>query len=475
MSALHTKERTVPLLHRNRRPPGSGASRLVANARQILRDPLQFLTDLTRTYGDIAFVRFLVWPIYVVNHPDFIKQVLQEHHRSYNKDNVDYRLLRPLLGKGLLTNDGAPWLHQRRLIQPTFHRQRLAAFGSLMTEATEAMLERWERCAERGEVLDVAAEMMRLTLRIIGQALFSLDLSEEATTVGQALRSANDYLRAPFPPLFVPTPRNRRLQAALRRLDALVYDLIATRWQSQQDPPDLLSVLLAVRDEETGEGMDDRQVRDEVVTLLLAGHETTAVALCWTWYLLAQHQECEQLLHAEVDAVLGGRLPTVEDLPRLPYCRMVIKEALRLYPPAWSFSRNAVAQDELGGYAIAPGSMILLCPYTTHRHPALWEQPEAFDPLRFTPERVAARPHYAYFPFGGGPRLCVGLAFAMMEAHLILATVAQRFRLRLGTEVRIDPEPLVTLRPRGGLPMLLAPRPGRDERNGGNTRWYCRA
>jgi cytochrome P450 len=188
----------------------------------------------------------------------------------------------------------------------------------------------------------------------------------------------------------------------LRRLDALVYDLIATRRQSQQDPPDLLSVLLAVRDEETGEGMDDRQVRDEVVTLLLAGHETTAVALCWTWYLLAQHQECEQLLHAEVDAVLGGRLPTVEDLPRLPYCRMVIEEALRLYPPAWSFSRNAVAQDELGGYPIPPGSMILLCPYTMHRHPAFWEQPEAFDPLRFTPERVAARPHYAYFPFGGG-------------------------------------------------------------------------
>ena len=184
-----------------------------------------------------------MWPVYVVNHPDFIKQVLQEHHRSYNKDNFDYRFLRPLLGQGLLTNDGASWLHQRRLIQPTFHRQRLVAFGSLMTEATLAMLERWERCAERGEVLDVAAEMMRLTLRIIGQALFSLDLSAAATTVGQALRSANDYLCAPFPPLFVPTPRNRRLQAALRRLDALVYDLITARRQSQQDTPDLLSVL----------------------------------------------------------------------------------------------------------------------------------------------------------------------------------------------------------------------------------------
>ena len=456
MPNMHTAGHMAPSRRWNVPPPGPGGYRLLASARRVQRDPLQFLTELTRTYGDIAFVRFLVWPVYVVNHPDFIKQVLQEHHRSYNKDNFDYRFLRPLLGEGLLTNDGASWLHQRRLIQPTFHRQRLVAFGSLMTEATLAMLERWERCAERGEVLDVAAEMMRLTLRIIGQALFSLDLSAAATTVGQALRSANDYLCAPFPPLFVPTPRNRRLQAALRRLDALVYDLITARRQSQQDTPDLLSVLLAVRDEETGEGMSDRQIRDEVITLLLAGHETTAVALSWTWYLLAQHQECEQRLHAEVDAVLGGRLPTVEDLPNLPYCHMVLEEALRLYPPAWSFSRNALADDELGGYHISAGSTVLLCPYTTHRHPAFWEQPEVFDPLRFTPERVAARPHYAYFPFGGGPRLCIGSAFAMMEAQLILATVAQRYRLCLGTDVRVEPEPLITLRPRGGLPMTLA-------------------
>ena len=456
MSNMHTAGHMAPSRRWNVPPPGPGAYRLLASARRIQRDPLQFLTELTRTYGDIAFVCFLVWPVYVVNHPDFIKQVLQEHHRSYNKDNFDYRFLRPLLGKGLLTNDGASWLHQRRLIQPTFHRQRLVAFGSLMSRATLAMLERWEGWAERGEVLDVAAEMRRLTLRIIGQALFSLDLSAQATTVGQALTTANDYLCAPFPPLFVPTPRNRRLQAALRRLDALVYDLITTRRQSQQDTPDLLSVLLAVRDEETGEGMNDRQVRDEVITLLLAGHETTAVALSWTWYLLAQHQECEQRLYAEVDAVLGGRLPTVEDLPNLPYCHMVLEEALRLYPPAWSFSRNALADDELGGYHISAGSTVLLCPYTTHRHPAFWEQPEVFDPLRFTPERVAARPHYAYFPFGGGPRLCIGSAFAMMEAQLILATVAQRYRLCLGTDVRVEPEPLITLRPRGGLPMTLA-------------------
>jgi cytochrome P450 len=455
MSNMHTARPLALSRRRNMRPPGPGAFRLIGSVRQVQRAPLQFLTELTHTYGDIAFVRFLVWPVYVVNHPDFIKQVLQEHHRSYNKDNFDYRLLRPLLGKGLLTNNGASWLQQRRLIQPTFHRQRLAAFGSLMTEATLAMLERWERCAERGEGLDVAVEMRRLTLRIIGQALFSLDLSAQAKTVGQALTTANNYLSAPFPPLYVPTPRTRRMLAALHRLDALVYDLITAHRQSQQDEPDLLSVLLAVRDEETGEGMSDRQIRDEVITLLLAGHETTAVALSWTWYLLAQHQECEQRLHEEVDAVLGGRLPTVEDLPTLPYSRMVLEESLRLYPPAWSFSRNALADDELGGYHIPAGSTVLLCPYTTHRHPEFWEQPEVFDPLRFTPERVAARPHYAYFPFGGGPRLCIGSAFAMMEAQLILVTVAQRYRLCLGTDVRVEPEPRITLRPRGELPVTL--------------------
>ena len=458
MSNKQTARPLAPSRRRNVLPPGPGASHLVASARQVLRAPLQFLTDLTRTYGDLAYVRFLAWPVYVVNHPDFVKQVLHEHHRSYNKENFDYRLLRPVLGRGLLTNDGASWLQQRRLIQPTFHRQRLAGFGSLMTEATLAMLERWKRCAGRGEVLDVAAEMMRLTLRIIGQALFSLDVSAQAHVVGQALWYANDYLRAPLPPLFVPTPRNLRLQTTLRRMDALVYDLIAARRRSQQDPPDLLSVLLGVRDEETGEGMGDRQIRDDVVSLLLAGHESTCVALSWTWYLLAQHQECEEMLHAEVDAVLGGRLPTVEDLPALPYSRMVLEEALRLYPPAWSFSRNALADDEIGGYHLPAGSMILLCPYTTHRHPAFWEQPEVFDPLRFRPERATARPHYAYFPFGGGPRLCIGNAFAMMEAHLVLATVAQHYRLCLGANVRVEPEPLITLRPRGGLPMTLAQR-----------------
>jgi len=442
---------------------------MLGTIRAFQRDPLRFLLELTRQYGDLVFLRFLGWPVYLVNHPEDIKRVLQEHHRSYNKDTIDYRLLRPLLGNGLLTNDGASWLHQRRLIQPVFHRQRLAALDTLMSDATLAMLERWREDVLRAQPLDVAAEMTRLTFSIVGQALFTMDLHAEGDTVRGALTTMNqsiiDSFYTPFSPLRILTAR-KRLRTAYRTLDQIVQTIIAEHRRQPQDTGDVLSRLLLARDEETGQGMDDRQVRDEVVTLLLAGHETTSNALAWTWYLLAQHPAVEQRLHIELDEVLGGRIPTGEDLPRLPYSRMVIEEAMRLYPPAWSFSRNALAEDELAGYPIPAGSLILLCPYTTHRHPAFWEQPEDFDPLRFTPECIASRPPYAYFPFGGGPRLCIGSTFAMMEAQLILATVAQRYRLCLSGATHIEPEPLVTLRPCGGLPMLVHPRHVRDERSG---------
>jgi cytochrome P450 len=295
--------------------------------------------------------------------------------------------------------------------------------------------------------------------------LFTIDLDAEGDTVRRAITTMNqslsDSIYSPFP-LWGLLSARKRLRTAYRALDQIVQTMITEHRRHSQETDDVLSRLLLARDEETGQGMDDQQVRDEVFTLLLAGHETTSNALAWTWYLLAQYPAIEQRLHAELNEVLGGRVPTSEDLPRLSYCRMVIEESMRLYPPAWSFSRNAVAEDKLGGYPIPPGSLIWLCPYTTHRHPAFWKQPEIFDPLRFTPENIASRPPYAYFPFGGGPRLCIGNAFALMEAQLILATVAQRYRLCLQAETRIDPEPLVTLRPRGGLPMLLKSRPGRD-------------
>jgi len=377
---------------------------LLGSASEIQRDPLGFLIR-TQKLGEVVRLRFLFSPAYLISHPESIKYVLQEHARNYNKDLITYTMFKPMLGQGLLINDGPSWLHQRRLMQPAFHRTRLTTYGTLMTDATVAMLERWQACSEGGMPLNMAEEMMRLTLRIVGQALFTLDLNQEVGTVGYAVTTVlelfGDYVFRPFPPLGVPTPRNRRLQRAIHALDQVVYRLIAERRTLQTEGRDLLAMLLLAQDEETGQGMNDRQVRDEVMTLLLAGHETTANTLTWTWYLLSQSPEIERRLHAELNEVLGGRVPTVADLPELEYTRMVIEEALRLYPPAPILSRKAIAADELRGYPIAANSMIMISPYAVHRHPALWEEPEQFDPERFTPERSAARPAYAYFPFGG--------------------------------------------------------------------------
>jgi cytochrome P450 len=294
--------------------------------------------------------------------------------------------------------------------------------------------------------------MLRLTLRIAGQTLFNIDLSDETHTVGQAVATVNkllsEYLYAPFPPFTIPTPRSRSL-------DQVVHDIITQRRQQNTDAGDLLSMLLLARDERTDQGMNDQQVRDEVMTLLIAGHETVATALTWTWYLLSQHPEVERRLHSELDEVLGGHLPTVEHLARLSYTRMVIEEVLRLYPPAWVFGRKAIDADEIAGYVIPANSMIVLSPYMTHRHPAFWEDAEAFDPERFAPEREASRPHYAYFPFGGGPRVCIGNNFALMETQLVLATIAQHYRLRLLSGHPVEPEALFSLRPRFGLLVTL--------------------
>lgn len=445
---------------RGKRPPHHHTFSLLGSASEMQRDPLGFLLR-TQQSGEVVRLRFLFSPAYLISHPESIKYVLQEHARNYNKDLVTYKMFQPMLGQGLLINDGPSWLHQRRLIQPAFHRKRLTTYGTLMIDATAAMLERWQACSERGMPLNMADEMMRLTLRIVGQALFTLDLGQEASTIGPAvttfLELLGDYVYRPFPPLSVPTPRNRRLQLAIHALDQVVYRTIAEHRTREPEERDLLSMLLSAQDEETGQRMNDRQVRDEVMTLLLAGHETTANTLAWTWYLLSQSPEIEHRLHAELNEVLGGRVPTVEDLPDLKYTRMVLEEALRLYPPACILSRKAIADDELQGYPIAANSMILISPYATHRHPALWEEPEQFVPERFTPERSAARPPYAYFPFGGGPRVCIGNHFAMMEAQLILSTVAQRYQLRLISGHPVEPQMLVTLRPRYGLPMTLHP------------------
>jgi cytochrome P450 len=456
-TATHGGEaRTVPHAIR---APGPSVLFLLKSLPTLRGNLPGFMTGLTQQYGDVVRISFLNQEGYLLNHPDAVKHVLQSHYLQYNKDVYALKFLKALLGEGLLTNEGASWLRQRRLMQPAFHRKQLRTLSTLMTDATSAMLESWQGIAQRGEVLDVAQEMMRLTLRNVGLALLSRDLSNEMDRLGQAFASYRtllmQFLYTPFPPLGVPTPRNRRLQATIRELDTIIEGIISERRKQHTGTGDLLSILLQTRDEETGEGMTDRQVRDEVMTLLLAGHETTATALTWTWYLLSQHPRVEDRLHTELDEVLAGQPPSVEHLPRLPYTRMILEETLRLYPPTFSLSRRALVDDEIGGYTLPAKSTILLCPYTTHRHPAFWEDPDEFNPERFLPERAAARPHFAYFPFGGGPRQCIGNQFALMEAQLILATIAQRYRLRLASQHRVEAEVVLTIRPRHGLPMAL--------------------
>jgi len=415
-------------------------------------------------YGDIVRIRFLLWPGYLLYHPDYVKYVLHDHHRNYNKQSPLLNSARPLFGNGLFTNNGESWLHQRRLMQPAFHHKRLEHFGTIMTDATLAMLQRWQDAGS--QPLDIPQEMTRLTLRIAGLTLFNLDLSNDVDLVGHTfttiLPQLTKYFFVPFPPLWVPTPGNRRVQAGLETLNQVVYDIISQRRKhltdSCMETGDLLSMLLAARDEETGEGMNDQQARDEVMTLLLAGHETISATLTWIWYLLSQHPEVEQRLHDEVDRVLGGQPPTVDRLDDLPYTRQAIQEAMRLYPPAFFVIRHTIADDEIGGYPVPANSLVLLMSHAVHRHPAFWEEPERFDPERFTPERSAGRPRFAYFPFGGGPRICLGKSFAMMEAQLVLATVAQRYCLRLVPSHPVELQVSLTTHPRHGLPMTLHPR-----------------
>lgn len=449
-------------------PPGPRSLSPLGSAPAIIRDVKTFALDIWQRYGDIVRFRLLSSPAYALFHPDYLKHVFQDNHRNYDKQFPMLNTIKPLFGNGLFTNDGESWLHQRRLMQPSFHHKRLAGFGTIMTDATLAMLERWQ--GADSQQLDIPLEMMRLTQRVAGLTLFNLDLSDEVDTVGGTftilLSLLMKYTFLPFPPLWVPTPRNRRMQSALDVLNNVVYAIISERREQGTDPDmntqDLLWMLLAARDEETGEGMSDQQLRDEVMTLLLGGYETTSSALSWTWYLLSQNPDAEQRLHAELDTVLGGQVPTVDRLNDLPYTRMVIQETLRLYPPSFGVTRHAIADDEIGGYHVSANSIIFLTPYYTHRHPSFWEDPERFDPERFTPERSAGRPRFAYAPFGGGPRQCIGNMFAMMEAQLVLATVAQRYQLRLVPNHPVEPKMVFTLRPRYGLPMTVHPRSKRN-------------
>jgi cytochrome P450 len=424
------------------------------------RDPLAFLSNLRATYGDIARVPLGAETVYLFSHPDLVRDVLVTSHKNFHKGRGLERA-KNLLGEGLLTSEGDHHLRQRRLAQPAFHRQRVSAYGATMSSYAAVRRERWRA----GTEIDVHQEMMALTLAIVGKTLFDADVEHEAAEIGAALattfESFNFGFFLPFGELLerLPLPATLRFKKARARLDATIYRMIEERRRAPVDRGDLLSMLLLAQDTEgDGSGMSDLQLRDEAMTIFLAGHETTANALTWTLYLLSQHAEVEHRVHAEIDAALGRRLPSADDLAVLPYTRMVLAESMRLYPPAWIVGRRAMGPFEANGYSIPARSIVLLSQYVMHRDDRWFPEPDRFDPDRFLPARQAERPKFAYFPFGGGPRVCIGEQFAWMEGVILLATVVQRWKLRLVPDHPVALQPIITLRPKHGMRMVVEAR-----------------
>jgi cytochrome P450 len=446
---------TIPA--RPKTPPGPPGRWLSGNLREFQADRLGYLTDCARRYGDVVAIRLGPRPFLVVSHPDLVEQVLVTNNRCFIK-HFALRMSRTTLGDGLLTSEGDFWRRQRKLAQPAFHRDRVAGYAGVMVAFTERMLAGWSD----GQTRDAQDDMMRLTQEIVAKTLFDTDVSGEAGEVSGAMevvlraftRKVSRLVRLPD---WVPTPVNLRLRRATARLDAIIYGIIAGRRASGEERNDLLSMLLQARDEDDGR-MTDRQLRDEAMTLFLAGHETTANTLAWAWYLLAEHPEAEARLHAELDAVLGDRPPTFDDLPRLPFAEHVVTEALRLFPTVWLLGREAVEPCRVGDYDVPVGTTVFMSQWVIHRDPRFFDDPLAYRPERWENGLARRLPRYAYFPFGGGPRVCIGNAFAMMESVLLLATVARRFRLRLAPDADVTPLPTMTLRPDHGVKVTLSRR-----------------
>jgi cytochrome P450 len=440
------------------RPPGPRNPPILGQYAPFRKDPPGFLTRMARDYGDISFYRIGPANVYQFAHPDLIRDVLVTNQHNFVKSRVLQRA-KVLLGEGLLTSEAPVHTRQRRLVQPAFHKQHLAGYAETMIEYATRTRDRWQD----GQSFDAAVEMMRLTLAVVAKTLFSADVEAEAAAIGESLSAVLHlfYLVVmPFSRIIerLPLPSVRRFEQGKKRLDEIIYRIIAQRRASQEDHGDLLSMLLLAEDEEGSGGMTNKQVRDEALTLFLAGHETTAVALTWTWYLLSQNPDAEARLHAEIDSVLAGRTPAPDDFAKLRYTEAVFAEAMRLFPPAWGIGRMALKHYEAGGYTIEPGDIIVMSPYVVHRDPRWWPDPERFDPDRWTPEQRAARPKFAYFPFGGGARVCIGEHFAWMEGVLLLATLGQRWKLRLKPGHRVDYRASLTLRPRYGMQMTAHSR-----------------
>lgn len=442
-------------------PIGPRGWPLLGSMLEARRDPLAFTLRLAREYGDVA--RFHLGPYkgYLVSDPEGVRRVLQANHRNYDKQNYDYEMLRLFVGEGLLTADGQHWLEQRRLMQPMFARGHLKSFSGAMYRPIQRMVESWREVANKDKVIDVAHEMNRLALEIVSRFLFGSSMHSHRDQVIESFEVLNHEVARRFQsllalPLWVPSPRNLAARRAIDRIDEVLEKLVANRDDTDSDGG-LLRALTEAHGGDQGDSVQDRKVRDEIVTLTLAGHETTAALLSWTWYLLALHPDVAQRVRQEVDGVVGGRAPSAEDLENLTFTDQVLKESMRLYPPVWIVSRRAKQSDQISGYRIPADGVVAVSPYATHRHPRYWERPEHFDPTRFEPERERERHPFAYVPFGGGPRLCIGGAFALMEAKMVVASLVQRYQLDLEDPQSVRPEPLVTLRPEGGLLMRIHP------------------
>lgn len=437
-------------------PPGPKGLPLVGVFPAFRRDPAGYLAAAARTYGDLVYMRIGRQHIYLLSHPDMVRDVLVTQQHRFKKSRMLERA-RVLLGDGLLTSEGSFHRRQRRLMQPAFHRERLAGYAATMVERADAARGRWRN----GQPYDIQQEMMRLTLDIVSRTLFSADVAGEADEIGRAMSEVFglfETLMLPFSEFLekLPLPAVRRFHRARKRLDETIYRIIAERRASGQDTGDLLSMMLLAQDEEGTGTMTDEQVRDESLTLFLAGHETTAIALTWSWYLLSQNEAALAELHTEIDRELAGRLPAFEDVPRLRYATAVFSEALRLYPPAWAIGRRALDDYTIGEYTLPARSILLLSPYVVHRDPRWFDDPDIFRPERWLKE--TERPKFAYFPFGGGARVCIGERFAWTEGVLLLTTIAQRWRFRLAPHQRVATKAQITLRPRWPLQMVAEER-----------------
>lgn len=439
------------------RPPGPKGHFLLGNLPELGTDILGLFESCARDHGDVAFLSLAGWHAFVLSHPEQIEQVLVTDHKNFIKHTFFWRHVRAIFGNGLLTSEGDFWLRQRRLAQPSFHRDRVATYGDVMVSYTERALDEWRD----GETRDVHHELMRLTLLIVAKVLFDADVAHEVETIGGALDDATKEIasrfRRPFRiPDAIPIPGNLRYRRAVRRLDGVVNRIIDEH-RNHDGRGDLLGLLMQARDED-GRAMTNEQLRDEAITILLAGHETTAIALSWTCYLLSKHPSIAEHVHEEVTEVLGKRAPTVADLPKLRLTQMVVMEALRLYPPAYALGREAVKDCTIAGYEVRAGSSIFISPWVVHRDARWFDRPMEFVPERWAGSAAQRLPRFAYFPFGGGPRICIGNRFATMEAVLLLACIARRFRLVLADEKSVALFPTITLRPANGLKMTIRQR-----------------